>query len=333
MSETIGRGDIAAIRAEHGPWTAMAIDLPDGTTTRPPAADHRLRRLVQAAEDILPKPLSECRVLDLACLEGHYAIEFAARGSKDVLGVDLREGHLVKARFAAERLGLGNVRFAQADVRDLPAFAKEPFDLVICSGILYHLEGADAVRLVHAIGAACRHLCLLDTYVGTKPNTAVRVDGRDYAGFRYTEHAPDASAGERLADGWASVENVTSLWLTQEALLRAAGEGGFTTAMQIHLPGHPGLTYDRRCYAFLRGEPVTLRTSAATNAAGIAAPAPENPFDLSPSQHHTGPAFRLAKKVLPQGVKNAIKPALRSAGVLKTQEANPEVVRQSAGGR
>jgi len=48
--------------SQNGEWTAMAIKLPDGTYTREPAPDHRLKRLLQVAGDALKKPISECRV-------------------------------------------------------------------------------------------------------------------------------------------------------------------------------------------------------------------------------------------------------------------------------
>jgi hypothetical protein len=74
--------DVEGIVREHGPWTAMAIKLADGSYTREPVPDYRLRRLVQVAQDMVGKPLAECRVLDLACLEGQYAIEFALHGAE-----------------------------------------------------------------------------------------------------------------------------------------------------------------------------------------------------------------------------------------------------------
>src|SRR5687768_3012721 len=67
--------NLQQVVAEHGPWTAMAIKLADGSYTRAPAVDHRLGRLVQMALDLSGKPLSAARVVDLGCLEGHYAIE------------------------------------------------------------------------------------------------------------------------------------------------------------------------------------------------------------------------------------------------------------------
>src|SRR4051812_49098104 len=92
-------GAIEDIVQEHGPWTAMAIRLADGSYTREPAPDYRLRRLVQAAQDLVGKPLAQCRVLDLACLEGQYAIEFALHGA-EALGIEGRAASVAKCEFA-----------------------------------------------------------------------------------------------------------------------------------------------------------------------------------------------------------------------------------------
>ena len=55
----------------------MSIHLGGDLYTRQPALDGRLRRILQIACDLAGKPLSQLRVLDLACLEGHYGIELA----------------------------------------------------------------------------------------------------------------------------------------------------------------------------------------------------------------------------------------------------------------
>ena len=142
--------DYDRIVAEHGPWTAMAIDLGHGRSTRPPARDWRLRRIVQVASDLLGKPLSEATVLDLACLEGHYGIEFALHGA-NVVGIEIREANIVKARYAQQELGLKNITFIQDDVRNLSRAKLGGFDIVICSGILYHLDVPDVFEFVRRI--------------------------------------------------------------------------------------------------------------------------------------------------------------------------------------
>lgn len=84
----------------YGEWTAMSIYLGDGQyTLMPPKIDYRLRRLTQIVADLVCKPLNQIRVLDLACLEGHYGLEFAQHGAT-VVGIEVREASLAKAQFA-----------------------------------------------------------------------------------------------------------------------------------------------------------------------------------------------------------------------------------------
>ena len=49
--------------------------------------------------------------LDVGCHEGFYSIEAATRGFASVLGHDVREKSLQKARFVARTLNLSNVTF------------------------------------------------------------------------------------------------------------------------------------------------------------------------------------------------------------------------------
>jgi hypothetical protein len=58
----------------------------------------KLRRIVQVVTDIAGTQLHNLGVLDLACLEGGYAIEFARQGAKAV-GIEGREASVMKARF------------------------------------------------------------------------------------------------------------------------------------------------------------------------------------------------------------------------------------------
>jgi 2-polyprenyl-3-methyl-5-hydroxy-6-metoxy-1,4-benzoquinol methylase len=72
------------------------------------------------------------KILDIGCGTGRHAIELAKRGY-DVVGVDLSESQLSKARDNAKQNHV-SVRFLQADARTL-AFQRE-FDVVtmICEG-------------------------------------------------------------------------------------------------------------------------------------------------------------------------------------------------------
>jgi SAM-dependent methyltransferase len=304
--------------AKHGPWSAMSIRLADGRYTREQAVDHRLKRLVQCATDMVGKPLNQCRVLDLACLEGHYGIEFALQGAQSVC-VEIREANLAKTAYAVAHLGLDDrCKIYQDDVRHVNPLDYGQFDIIICSGILYHLPGADAAALLASMQACCNKVCIIDTFVAVRGEANIEIDGEMYSGSLYSEHTALKTRAEKLQDLWASVDNDTSFWFTHNALVTLLARAGFTSCSEVLLPTHPEVSYDRRTYAALKGQPVTIQSSAMTQAVGHVDGGPEDPHDLHPHQTDHGAVFRLGKSWLPQGVKDAIKPTLRAVGVLKT---------------
>jgi len=297
MQEWKSKGDsYDDIVREYGPWSAMAILLPDGTYTRPEAADFRLRRLVQVAADAVGKPLNECRVLDLACLEGHYGIEFALQGAETVC-TDIRDANVAKTAFVAEKLGLDRLTVYKDDVLNLSPENYGMFDIIVCSGILYHLEGEGAHKLLKAMAQCCRGVTLVDTYVALSADDTKHIDGMALTGAHYQEHLPGTDKKERLKDLWASVDNDSSFWFT-------------TTAP------HPGLTTDRKAFLALKGEPVTIKSSTITQGQPHKTVDVEAPVSLHPSQIKHNVVHSVAKQVLPQNIKDMIKPALRSVGVL-----------------
>lgn len=307
--------------AQHGPWSAMSIDLPNGRSTLPPAIDHRLKRLVQTAADLVHKPLSECRVLDLACLEGHYGIEFALHGAQSVC-VEIREPNLAKTAYAVEALGLAQrCQVVQDDVRNLALGTYGTFDIIVCSGILYHLGADDVALLIRRMGECCARLCIVDTQVAVQESHFAQVDGRKVGGFSYREHVPNATAQDKLRDLWASIDNNDSFWFTTNELMTQFQQAGFTSCSEVLLPTHPGLTYDRRMFAAVKGQPVRVLSSAPTDALGHVPATLADPTDLHDYVRDYGVAYRLGKRLLPQPVKDAIKPALRKLGVLKTEES------------
>ncbi|KPQ21383.1 MAG: Methyltransferase domain-containing protein [Rhodobacteraceae bacterium HLUCCA24] len=322
---------IEDVIAAHGPWSAMAVKIGPETYTRADQVDHRLRRILRAASDSVGKPLSECRVLDLACLEGHYAIEFALHGAS-VVGIELREANIEKAAFAAKALDLDNIDFYMDDVKNLSVERYGVFDIIICSGILYHLRGEDACALISSLRACCRGLLILDTFVATDRRCSIEFGGRVVHGSQYTEHDPEAPEEERLADLWASVDNDTSFWLTEDSLVNLLQDAGFSLCAELLMPAHPEHSYDRRTYVAFCGQPVRVLSSDMTDAAAAPEIPQRNPNDIHPSQIRRSIAFRVGKRVLPQGIKDAIKPTLRRVGWLNTAET-PEHMEQRQDGR
>lgn len=89
-------------------------------------------------------------VLDCGCGPGSITVGLAeAVTPGSVIGIDLEESQLARARETASGLGLANVRFENADARNLP-FEDGQFDAVFSHAMLEHLP--DPVPVLAELG-------------------------------------------------------------------------------------------------------------------------------------------------------------------------------------
>lgn len=257
------RDDIAAgleaVRAEHGPWQFHNVQLPFGLFTlgtEPKGDNHRALKFLQLAADTLRRPLASLRVLDLGCGEGLYALEFGQAGA-EVVAIEGRDSNLARCEFARRALALPNVRFDKGDVREVSLKSHGRFDLILCSGILYHLDHPAAFELLKALRPMCDGGALfVDTRVALTPEMEATFEGASYWGLMYREHAPDASEAQKLADTGASLDNEHSFWFTRWALANYLGDLGFTSVSETLLPAPLMLRADRVCFVACAGRPV-----------------------------------------------------------------------------
>ena len=265
-----------AIEARYGPWTAHNIRLADGlyTISPEPAGDEvKLRRVTQLAVDVFGGTLADVRVLDLASLEGMYALELARRGA-EVVAIEGREANVEKSRFAARTLDL-DVDFQLGDVRDLDRERHGEFDLVLALGILYHLDADDLFAVVERIGAVCTRALIVDTGVGSAGDERFSHAGHEYRGIRLVEHAPQSTEQERRDAVWSSLDNLTAVALTRPSLERLLARDGFTSVLECHVPAEPNKEVDRVTLLALKGAPV--RGLISPDPASEPAEVPERP--------------------------------------------------------
>lgn len=263
------------IEARYGPWTAHEIDLGQGIRTLGYEFEaDKLARIVQIVTDLSRQPIEHLRVLDLGCLEGGYAIELARRGAR-VVAVEGREANLGKARFAAEVLALDRLELVLDDVRNLSVERWGSFDVVLCLGLLYHLDAPACFELVHRMAEVATRLVVIDTYVGIASLEPFTHAGRTYWGRSIREHEPDAPAEERLADRWASLDNPKSVWLAKNSLLDLLADAGFSSAFLCEVPFEPDKPSDRLTVVAIRGErqPIAAMPEANERLAAVRLPA------------------------------------------------------------
>ena len=110
---------------------------------------------------------SRPRVLDVGCGAGRIALEIAPR-CRELVGIDIAESLLDRARSAALEAGISNVRFQK---RGLNApFDLGDFDLVILSGVLNCLDDGDAEWVIRQ----CAEILAVGGTLYVRNNCAVR---------------------------------------------------------------------------------------------------------------------------------------------------------------
>jgi SAM-dependent methyltransferase len=273
------RGKQEVIR-RFGPWTAHCIHLGHGIYTfDPPWPDSRLRRFVQAAADVAGRPLDTLRVLDLACLEGHYGIEFAKHGSR-VVAIEGRDANLAKTRFARDVLALDSLELVLDDVRNFSVERYGSFDVVLCLGILYHLDAPDVMEFAAAIARACTRVAIVDTHISLGAEASYDWRGRTYWGGYAREHDANASAEDQQAAVWQSMGNSRSFLFTRPSLGNLLRAVGFTSVSEClnpyeyHNPNWPSpddggrhvVWKNRTTLVAVKGQPQPLLSSPITDA-------------------------------------------------------------------
>jgi len=152
-----------------GPWF-YEFDLGAGRRTPSslppevlPIHQTRLGMVMGAVEGHFGARLAQIRAIDVGCHEGFYSVALAREGVKSVLGVDVREANLAKARFVGAALGLANVEWRQGNCEDLRVEETGEFELCLFLGLLYHLE--NPMLCLRNISRLTREVCVIETQV------------------------------------------------------------------------------------------------------------------------------------------------------------------------
>lgn len=206
--------------------------------------DTRIRMMDAALAPHYGNGLAGKTAVDLACHQGYFATELAKRGCSRVLAVDARQEHIDDTRLIATALGLPAVEPVLSDVHQAHTLGLGQHDVVLCFGLLYHLENpVGALRVARAL---CKGVCLVETQV--VPNLGGVVDWGSYRFVKplqgifglidetHETHGPEMSTtGICLAP---SVEGL--LWIMQKV--------GFRDVAVVPPPadGYEQLRYGKR---------------------------------------------------------------------------------------
>lgn len=97
----------------------------------------------------LPEDMTGKSFLDVGCWEGTACVEAMARGASTVVGLDLCTSTELHANLARHPF-----TFIQADILSEKIWGLPSFDVVLCSGVLYHVE--EPLLVIMRLRKLCR---------------------------------------------------------------------------------------------------------------------------------------------------------------------------------
>jgi hypothetical protein len=206
------------------------FQLPSGRATEtyiPPHIveihDTRLKMMFSVLDPLFQGKWADATCLDVACHEGFFSLQMAAKGCRKVLGLDARKEHVRDAKLIRTAYGCRNLEFRHADVRQMDPKDFGTFDVVLMLGLLYHLENPiGALTLAKAL---TRQVCLIETQV--VPNLTGSIDWGNYQSQKemYGSFAV-IDETEELAIPESSISGI-SLCPSREGLLWVMRKLGF----------------------------------------------------------------------------------------------------------
>ncbi|MEV0005607.1 class I SAM-dependent methyltransferase [Micromonospora sp. NPDC050980] len=201
---------------ELGPWVNGfeydSVTYPRDTQVAPPRVGRALPFF-----DVFP---DATRILELGALEGADTIRLASRPGVTVVAVEGRADNLSRASFVLGLHGLTNVRLVHADVEQFDLRSLGRFDVVLCTGLLYHLQRP--WDLLRSIADVSDGLFLSTHYWGDADTT---FDTEGYVVKLVHEDHPEPRT-RALTE--------TTLWFDRPSLLKALTDAGFGTPQVIN---------------------------------------------------------------------------------------------------
>jgi hypothetical protein len=236
-------------------YTAHNVRFPDGTYTMakdlPLLSDRpQIKSILNILKDVAHLIPEQSTLVDLGCLEGGYAVEFARAGYRTT-GIEVRANNFACCEQVRAKAGLNHLKFVMDDVRNTPKYG--PFDVTFCAGLLYHLD--QPIEFIKMLAKQTNKVLVLHThfsnfyepmYDGFQSKTLEKLKRRlklksqkrnfhlskietheGVQGRWYGEFAPEASENQQEGLRWASWKNHRSFWVTKEDLMVSLKSAGF----------------------------------------------------------------------------------------------------------
>ncbi len=183
--------------------------------------------------------------IDLACHQGWFSSKLIELGFASVLATDARDSHIADAELIFNAMAQSErIKTLQSDVHSLDTKELGTFDLVLCFGLIYHLE--NPVGALRKAFELCKRVCLIETQIA--PGQTGVVDYGSYrfvkkieASFVVIDETHETHGSEASTQGICLIPNLEGLvWMLQKI--------GFSRVevLPVSADGYEQLLYGKR---------------------------------------------------------------------------------------
>jgi hypothetical protein len=234
-----------AVDIFEGKWACDLGDVCPGLRAGPGlffTTDNRPRLLA----DLLGTNgrLDEMTVLELGPLEGHHTYQLERLGAKHILAIESNVEAFLKCLIIKEIFSLRVANFMLGDCVEYLNTTSDTYDIVMCSGLLYHMS--DPIGVIRQIARVTGKCFVWTHYYDQNHCPGPAREIRTYP--QYPNVKMHVLTYDNMADGrfWGG-NKPTSAWLYRDDILTAFREAGFTSLQVIEdTPDHP----NGACFSF-----------------------------------------------------------------------------------
>ncbi len=168
-------------------------------------------------------------VLELGPLEGGHTYQLEKLGARSITAVEASVEAYLKCLVVKEELRLHRSRFLLGDVPEFLLGNERRFDIVFCSGILYHM--ADPLLLIREISRTADN-CFVWTHYYDKDNHRLMHYPRERALDGFTATYWSHTYGDKTTAFWGGNQE-SAAWLERETLYAAFRHFGMTDIVEL----------------------------------------------------------------------------------------------------
>lgn len=148
----------------HGPYNHAVWTSQGYTISNEERLSGRVELLVTKIRECILKhftmdEIKKLSILDVGCYDGWILQQLSVLPFSEIVGVEPRESNIKKAKMIRELLGVkSKIKFKVGDVDSLN---NQNFDIVICTGVLHHVESITSA--IHKLSSVCNKMLFIET--------------------------------------------------------------------------------------------------------------------------------------------------------------------------